>query len=293
MEEIKRPYRIKDMSGQRFGRLTVIESDGYFYNKSGRPYAIAWKCRCDCGNVVRHSRSNLLSGEIKSCGCYIKENRSNFPSTHGLSKTKIYYIYIEMVKRCFSKTSKAYGYYGGRGITICPEWLGEHGFENFAKWSFENGYEDGLSIERKDVNGNYCPENCYWITMEKQAQNKTNSVIAIETGRSLSYENSIVGIVSEHIAMTRYAKYGWDLYDATHIPQLKQGIHYKKWIERHPEYLKEKERGKEMNLEAVTLQDCLDNYNFKGQCAILNDGKIIGFQQEEIPTQTANPSGDK
>lgn len=188
----------------------------------------------------------------------------------------------------FDENNSAYQYYGGRGVAICPEWLGEHGFEHFYKWAVENGYNEGLSIERKDVNGNYCPENCCWITMKKQAQNKTNSVIAMETGRSLSFENSIVGIVSEHTAMTRYTKYGWGLYDATHIPQLKQGIHYKKWIKQNPEYLKNKERMKNMNLEMATIQDCLDNYQLKNKVALINDGTLQGFEEEN-----ENPHTDR
>lgn len=94
-----------------------------------------------------------------------------------------------MKRRCYEKENRQYKNYGGRGIVICDEWLGEHGFENFYSWAMRNGYRDGLSIERKNVNGDYCPENCCWIPLPEQSRNKTNtkrisdSVIAVDLAR--------------------------------------------------------------------------------------------------------------
>ena len=110
-----------------------------------------------------------------------------------------------------------------RGITVCSEWQGENGFINFYNWSMANGYSDELTLDRIENDGNYEPSNCRWVSMAEQAQNKSNNVIALETGKSVSYENSLVGIVDEHVAVYRYSKYGWDLYDATHIPLLTKG----------------------------------------------------------------------
>ena len=87
--------------------------------------------------------------------CVFVKNKKN--EKHGMSKTRIYRIYRCMKSRCYNSNDSDYSDYGGRGITICPEWLGEHGFENFTKWSMENGYVKNLSIDRINVNGNYEP----------------------------------------------------------------------------------------------------------------------------------------
>lgn len=94
----------------------------------------------------------------------------------GLSNTRLYRIHKAMRQRCYKKYDKFYDGYGGRGIRVCDEWLGENGFLNFYNWSIEHGYDESLSIERKDVNGNYCPENCCWIPMKEQQRNKTSNV---------------------------------------------------------------------------------------------------------------------
>lgn len=94
----------------------------------------------------------------------------------GLSNTKLYRIHRGMINRCYKEYDKFFKDYGGRGIIVCEEWLGANGFLNFYQWAINNGYEEGLSIERKDVNGNYCPENCTFITMAEQQRNKRSNV---------------------------------------------------------------------------------------------------------------------
>lgn len=107
-----------------------------------------------------------------------------FAFKHGMVGTSIYYIYGNMKKRTMNPNDSRYEDYGGRGIKICEEWLGNNGFINFYKWSLENGYQDGLSIDRVDVNGNYEPSNCRWITMEEQARNKRNTVYLTINGQT-------------------------------------------------------------------------------------------------------------
>ena len=104
---------------------------------------------------------------------------------NGLSNTKLYRVYRGMISRCYKKYDKFYKDYGGRGIIICDEWLGSNGFLCFYDWAMENGYSEGLSIERKNVNGNYCPENCCWITMKEQQRNKRNNVLVKYNGEEL------------------------------------------------------------------------------------------------------------
>lgn len=145
------------------------------------------------------------------------ENNSNY--SHGLSKTRIYRTYNHMKDRCFRENDKAYKHYGGRGITICPEWLGKDGFIRFYNWAIENGYSDNLTIERKDVNGNYCPENCCWIPFKKQMSNRTNQNTIEYNGetRYLTEWANILGI-SQDTLWKRIFQSGWGVDKAFKTP---------------------------------------------------------------------------
>lgn len=156
--------KVKNLTGQRFGKLTVLEQ---VESKNGRSM---WKCLCDCGNYKIASSSTLHNGRTRSCGC-LEPNK-----THGKANTRLYRIYSGMKARCYNQNTKAYKHYGGRGITICDEWLGENGFVKFYDWSIKNGYSENLSIDRIDVNGNYEPSNCRWADAKTQSINKRNKI---------------------------------------------------------------------------------------------------------------------
>lgn len=166
--------KLIDLTGQKFGRLTVIKLHG---TKNKTSY---WLCKCDCGNEKIVRASNLKNKHVRSCGCLQQESRLTHSRTHGLSKTRIYKIYLGMKKRCYNKNYIQFHLYGGRGIKVCDEWL--DGFINFYKWSLTNGYNDNLTIDRIDSNGNYEPSNCRWITTREQNLNTSKN-------RYITYNN--------------------------------------------------------------------------------------------------------
>ena len=159
--------RKKDYTGERFGMLTVLS---YSKTIKGHKY---YKCQCDCGNIKDISGSHLVTGASKSCGCMVVKTTIKRSTTHGQSHTRLFSIWQGMKDRCYNSNSAVYKYYGKRGITISDEWKND--FSAFQKWSMEHGYSDDLSIERIDVNGNYDPSNCEWITLKDQAKNRTTS----------------------------------------------------------------------------------------------------------------------
>lgn len=159
-----------DLSGMRFGRLVVTDIYERRRGKSGVKFF--WLCKCDCGNEKYVSASLLRNGTILSCGCLHRENITKSVSTHGISKTRIYKILRGMIQRCENPNNSAWEHYGGRGIKICEEWRNaENGALNFYNWSMSNGYKDGLTIERINVEKDYSPDNCKWETWENQHRN--------------------------------------------------------------------------------------------------------------------------
>lgn len=161
--------RLSDITGQNFGRWTVIECAG-----RGKHGELQYKCRCRCGTERILRRSSLTSGNSKSCGCLARDVSREKETTHGASGTRLYRIWAGIIQRCCNSRERyEWEKYGGRGISICDEW--RNSFETFRRWALDNGYSENLSIDRIDVNKGYCPENCRWATVYEQNNNKRTS----------------------------------------------------------------------------------------------------------------------
>ena len=161
-----------DLTGNRFGRLIAVRRD------VSRIGAVYWECKCDCGNSTTVDSANLRSGHTKSCGCLREETDARHFLHRNQLKTdnpRLYSIWKSMRHRCYSEKHRSYNNYGGRGIKVCEEWLGENGFLAFVKWAENNGYSDSLTIDRINVDGNYCPDNCRWITFKENQNNKRDN----------------------------------------------------------------------------------------------------------------------
>ena len=168
---------------QKFGRLTVICKGATYYSGQEKHPRFKWICKCDCGNTTNVCTRDLKSGKVASCGCYRREHTRKFARTHGLSHTRLYEIRTKMIARCYNPKTTYYYNYGGRGITVCDEWL--ESFENFKAWADKSGYADNLTIERIDNDGNYCPENCTWITQVEQNRNRRTSHFVTYKGQKM------------------------------------------------------------------------------------------------------------
>lgn len=160
--------KIIDLTGKRFGRLTVIERVENDNQKKPQ-----WRCKCDCGNETIARANALRRGTIVSCGCYSKE----IHRTHGGCGSRLYAVWKDMKGRCFNPNHRFYSDYGGRGITVCEQWLT---FEIFQRWAISAGYDPNAekwtcTLDRINNSIGYCPENCRWADMKTQGRNKRNN----------------------------------------------------------------------------------------------------------------------
>lgn len=169
-----------DITGQRFGRLTAVCRESN--NKRGEA---RWRCKCDCGNEIITIQHSLRSGNTSSCGCIRKEQlaeRNKQNAKHGMKGTRLYQTWHNMKDRCFRKNHAQYADYGGRGITVCPEWT--KSFEAFRDWAMDNGYQDDLTLDRRDTNGSYTPDNCRWATQKEQSNNRRSNRLITFNGET-------------------------------------------------------------------------------------------------------------
>ena len=201
--------RSVDLTGQKFGRLTVVRFD---HKENGRKYYL---CQCDCGNFKIVSNHSLKSGNTKSCGCLHKEiliQRNKDNRVHHPENERLLRIWRAMLHRCYKETDEHYDYYGGRGIKVCDGW---HDFETFQKWALANGYADNLTIDRLDGNKDYCPENCSWATMTVQNNHKSDTKWLTYKGKTQSLSDWCRELGLDYFrTKARLNSLGWSVEDA-------------------------------------------------------------------------------
>lgn len=198
-----------DLTGEKFGRLTAIETDKKSIG-SGSRY---WICKCTCGKQISVKTASLTTGKTKSCGCLRRK-----PLKHGEYNTRLYKIWNSMKERCNNSTNPVNKNYGGRGIKVCEEW---QNYIPFRDWALSNGYREDLSIDRIDVNGNYEPNNCRWADNFVQANNTRKNVNI--TWNSETHSLSVWGRIKpnglDYETLRSRLRQGWDVEKAFTIPK--------------------------------------------------------------------------
>lgn len=204
---VKRVNKTLASIGDKFNFLTIKD---FADSKAadGRPY---WLCKCDCGKEKIIAQNNLRTGQVKSCGCHRENTKSNL--RHGEVKSLLYMVFIEMKSRCLNSNHKFYHYYGGRGISICEEWQEKmpKGYYNFREWALSNNYHDGLTLDRKNNDMGYSPENCHWVSMKEQNRNRRNTKMVEFHGSLVPLGKLCEDFGLHHKTVDRRLRVGWDL----------------------------------------------------------------------------------
>lgn len=211
---------LEDLSGKKFGSLYVVDRATDLISPSGA-HRTRWNCKCECGNVCIKDSYYLKTSPIPSCGCMFATVTSERSKTHGHSKDRLYKVWSAMRQRCNCMTNKDYALYGGRGISVCPEW---DDYACFRGWAYSHGYDENAekgkcTLDRIDVDGNYCPENCRWVDMTVQCNNKTNSNKYEMCGVSKTLRDWSNEYGAKYqLVRSRVETYGWSLIDALTLP---------------------------------------------------------------------------
>jgi hypothetical protein len=199
-----------DVAGHRFGRWLVVDYAG----------ESKWNCTCDCGTQKAIHGSSLRRGQTMGCiKCHpaLGKNR-----THGGRQSRLYNIWTGMKARCCNPNEPAFENYGGRGISVCPEWVSC--LEAFRDWALANGYQAHLTVERRDNDGNYEPSNCSWVTLASQKMNRRNTIKVVWCGRAMTLLDLAAETgVNYDLLKQRICKYRWPVDRAVSEPSRSPG----------------------------------------------------------------------
>lgn len=202
--------KYKDITGQKYGRLLVKKYVGNDDFGNAR-----WLCKCECGKETIVIGKSLRFGKTRSCGCLNTEVQNSPRKLNPRKKERLYTIWKNMRQRCYNPNSSSYRNYGARGIAICDEW---NDYEVFKEWAINNGYSKELSIDRKDVDGNYCPNNCRWANDETQANNKRINKKYLIDGLYLTIPQIARKYKINECVIRRRLNNGWEIEKAAKIP---------------------------------------------------------------------------
>lgn len=194
-----------DMTGRKINMLTVL------YRAQSKNGRTMWHCKCDCGNEVDVCYSHLKKGQY-SCGCATKERIRKSKTVHGGTNTRLFRTWTLMKQRCYKPYHKSYSDYGGRGISVCKEWFDDFG--KFREWALKNGYNESAkfgqcTLDRIDVNGNYEPNNCRFVGMKTQCNNRRNNVVLSykDETHTIAQWSELLGIPYD--TLYKRFEYGW------------------------------------------------------------------------------------
>jgi len=204
---IPRNYLFQDLTGKRFGKLIVLnESEKY----KGQ---ICWFCLCDCGKHIVVGANHLPNGHTQSCGCLGRERRLSSTRTHGKSKTSEYWVWHAMRRRCNDSRISSYQNYGGRGIKVCERWNGPDSFPNFIK---DMGQKPSPkhTLERRDNESDYTPENCYWATRVEQGRNSRRNLLITHWGETHCLSEWVEQLGLKYLRVWKRLNRGWSFEEA-------------------------------------------------------------------------------
>lgn len=205
-------WRKVDYTGMKFGRWTVLGIAPNHITKGGYQVSM-WDCVCECGTRRSVRGNDLRLGKSVSCGCILADNPASLK--HGAAGSHLYMVYHGIRARCYNPNSNDYKHYGGRGIKICKEW---EEYETFESWALKSGYRTGLTIERIDVNGDYCPNNCKWITQREQTRNKRTTIYLTAFGKTKSLLDWAEEYGKSPGVLRTRIKRGWPVEEAISLP---------------------------------------------------------------------------
>lgn len=214
----------RDITGQRFGNLIALHLAETKVTETKTPgrlrYRRFWLLRCDCGREITADVSNILGGKIVSCGCVKIERIGKLNRTHGLSQTPEYTVWKMMLTRCYDEKHKGYKNYGGRGITVCDRWRND-----FTAFYADMGQRPfaRYTLERRNNNGNYGPENCYWATLSQNLRNTRRTHLLTYKGETMSLKTWAERVHIPYFTLLCRIRAGWSPVEALTTPVLRRG----------------------------------------------------------------------